>query len=87
MPALAPVTPDAFRRILELHGYHIVQDDEYNWVLARDSKDVPIILPKKGSLVALDVMMDALDRAKMDNGTFFALKAEAQGKAASGNPN
>ena len=87
MPALAPVAPDIFRRILELYGYKTVQEDEYNWALARNAKDIPLIIPKKGKLVALDIMMDALDKAKMDNGTFFTLKEAAQGKAASGNPN
>jgi len=73
MPALAPVPPETLKRILEKYGYHLLKDDEYNWVLVHDEKDLPIVIPKLGDLVAVDVMMGALNMAKMDNATYFSL--------------
>ena len=73
MPAIAPVPPDALRQVLQADGYGILAQDELNWVLAKCVGDVPIILPKLGKLVAVDVMMGVLDRAQMRPGRFFEL--------------
>ncbi len=77
MPALAPIPPDTLKRILELSGYELIEEDKYNWVLAKGSDELPVTLPKRGQLVAVDVMMNILDRTKMDNKTYFDLLAEA----------
>jgi hypothetical protein len=73
--ALAPISPPLLKRILELDGYKVVTEDLLNWVLVRDLKDTfPIVLPKIGKLVAVDVMMDALHKAQMSNGRYFQLR-------------
>jgi len=53
-----------FQRVLEADGYRVLAEDELNWVMAKNVDDIPIILPKLGELVAVDVMMGALDRAQ-----------------------
>ena len=40
----------------------------------------PIILPKIGDLVAIDVMMQTLIDAKLNLGAYFALKERVLGK-------
>ncbi len=77
MPALAPIPPRLFKRILELHGYRTVREDAHNWALVRGDEELPIILPKAGEAVAVEVMMSALNRARMDNATYFTLRGRA----------
>jgi hypothetical protein len=76
------------KEILEYFGFSVIVEDEYNWVLSETKNHSgialagevePIILPKLGDLLALDVMMDTLIKAKMDLHTYFALKAKVTG--------
>jgi len=39
-------------------------------------------VPKLGELVALDILMSALDKSKMDNAAFFALLKIYENKTA-----
>lgn len=76
------------KEILLRFGFETIAEDEYNWVLS-ETKDhlgvaavgekEPIILPKLGDLLALDVMMDTLIKAALDLHTYFALKAQVLG--------
>jgi hypothetical protein len=88
MPAVACIPPWAMKEILEYFGFSVIVEDEYNWVLSETKNHSgialagevePIILPKLGDLLALDVMMDTLIKAKMDLHTYFALKAKVTG--------
>ncbi len=88
MPAVACIPPWAMKEILEHFGFGVIAEDEYNWVLSETKNHSgvavpgelePIILPKRGDLLALDVMMDTLIKAKMDLHTYFALKAKVLG--------
>lgn len=81
-PAVAPIPPNALKEILCLHGYRVIAEDEYNWSLAdrAQEKSEPIIVPKIGDLVALDVMMQTLIDAKLNLSTYFALKEKVLGK-------
>ena len=88
MPAIACIPPWAMKEILQRFGFETIAEDEYNWVLS-ETKDhlgiatagekEPIVLPKLGDLLALDVMMDTLIKAKMDLHSYFALKAQVLG--------
>ncbi len=77
------------KEILEHFGYRVIAEDDYNWVLS-DTEDhlgiaggvaakEPLILPKLGDLLALDVMMDTLIKAKLGYHTYFALKSRVLG--------
>jgi hypothetical protein len=90
MPAIKCVPPWAMKEILLLFGYRVIAEDEYNWVLSNTQdhlgiaepgaeENEPLILPKRGELLALDVMMDTLIKAKLDYHTYFALKAKVLG--------
>lgn len=50
--------------MLEKHGYKVVDETEYNWYLADDSSEPPIMIPKKGSVVAIPVMSNVMGRAR-----------------------
>lgn len=90
MPALRPIPPWAMKEILERAGFQVIVEDEYNWVLsetkdhlgvATEGEKEPIILPKCGDLLALDVMMDTVFvKARLDLHSYFALKATVLGK-------
>jgi hypothetical protein len=58
----APIPPKQLKRILELRGYRIVNEDEFNWAMAM-GHEVPLIIPKEGEYVSVEVMMDTLHRA------------------------
>lgn len=74
MPAIAPVSPNPLKCIPGLYGYKVSGEDQYNWVLIRQGS-VPIIVPKLGELIALDVLKSALDKSKMENSVFLSLLA------------
>src|SRR5947207_1205849 len=88
MPAVTCIPPWAMKEILLRFGFETIAEDEYNWVLS-ETKDhlgvatpgekEPIILPKLGDLLALDVMMDTLIKAKLDLHAYFILKAQVVG--------
>jgi hypothetical protein len=82
MPALAPIPQALLKRILELDGFKVIAEDLLNWVLVKDVNELfPIILPKIGPLVAVDVMMGALHRAQMNNGRYFELRELANAES------
>lgn len=85
MPALAPVAPEVLLKILKQASYIVIAEDEFNWSIARGDADAPLIIPKRGKLVSVEIMMDALDKAKMDNATYFDFLAKAQDKKAVAN--
>jgi hypothetical protein len=73
----APIPPAQLKRVLELHGYRPVSEDEFNWAMARGN-EVPLIIPKDGEYVSVDVMMDALHRAGLGTlGDYFPLRDRA----------
>ena len=89
MPAVACIPPWAMKEILEHFGFSVIAEDEYNWVLSETKAHLgvatagevePLVLPKRGDLLAMDVMMETLIAAKMDLHTYFALKAKVLGK-------
>jgi hypothetical protein len=77
--ALAPISPIHLKKIFELRGYTVTSEDEFNWVLDSDSTGEPIILPKCGDLVALEVLMDVVfTKAGMNLRTYLALRQRAE---------
>ena len=89
MPAVACIPPWAMKEILEHFGFTVIAEDEYNWVLSETKAHLgvatagelePLVLPKRGDLLALDVMMETLITAKMDLHTYLTLKAKVLGK-------
>ena len=67
----SPIPPEQLKQILEYSGYTVVDQDEHNWLMDRKGSDhPPIPIPKAGPLVALDVLMYALDKAKINPGQY-----------------
>jgi hypothetical protein len=56
--------PEQLKEAFEAGGYRIIDQDQYNWVLAKGDTDEPIVLPKRGKLVAIEIMEDAVERAR-----------------------
>ena len=74
LSVLAPIPPNALLAILQLYGYKIIEESAYNWVLAREEDDVPLLLPKLGSAVPVEVMENAFEHSGMTLEVYFALK-------------
>lgn len=72
MAILRPIPPEALKRALEAAGYKVVDEGQRNWVLARDKDPVPVIIPKDGDLVSVDIMQDAYHKAPQE--VFDAVK-------------
>jgi hypothetical protein len=77
------------KEILELFGFQVIAEDEYNWILsetkdhlgvAQEGEKEPIILPKLGDLLALDVMMQTVIQARLDLHAYSLLKAKVMGR-------
>ncbi len=62
---------------MELFGFEVRNEDEYNWALYRASTETVIVIPKKGEVLSVTVMMGVLDQLRMDNATFFSLFSRA----------
>jgi hypothetical protein len=73
----APIPPEQLKRVLELAGYAIAMEDEWNWSMVKGSA-LPIIIPKDGEFVAVEVMVCALEQADLViPGRYFPLRDEA----------
>lgn len=71
-PALAPVPPDVLLTILEKAGFRVEKETEFNWTLFKEDSPCPIIiLPKKGKLVEVPIMMEILDQIQMNNKSYL----------------
>ena len=70
MPALRLISPIVLKEILLKYAYDVKDQDDYNWVLIR-GEESPLVIPKRGDLVAREIMENALRQAKMDNLTYF----------------
>jgi hypothetical protein len=64
------------KRILELQNYKLVGDDEWNWAMAKEG-EVPLIIPKDGEYVAVEILMDTLVKAGLTLGKFLPLRAQS----------
>jgi hypothetical protein len=71
-----PIPPVQLKRVVELRGYKLIDEDEWNWAFAKDD-GVPITIPKDGEYVAVDVMMDTLHKTGTDLGTYFTLRDQS----------
>jgi hypothetical protein len=80
-PAVAPIPPGAMKAILELYGFKLIAEDEFNWVLGDPAQleSEPVIIPRIGDLLAVDVMMQALIDSKIPFGLYLTLKAKVLG--------
>jgi hypothetical protein len=79
LAALAPISPEHLKKILELHGYSVIAEDEYNWALGNNPLGEPLILPKLGDSVALEVLMDAVFvKSAMNLQRYLFLKGKAE---------
>ena len=77
MPALALITPDQLRQILEADGFHLAHEDEFNWWMARGLKTIPINVPKEAGedgCTSFAVMETTLSEAGIDHQKYFLLK-------------
>lgn len=63
-PILAPLSPDALKDAFVATGWKVIDEDEYNWLLARGDSDEPFVLPKKGARVSVPVMQAALAKGR-----------------------
>lgn len=72
-PAIAPIPPEQFYRLIVKYGCTLEKEDDFNWVLSHHSTTRPIVIPKDGDLVSVTVMMSVLDVLQISDGAFFDL--------------
>lgn len=70
MPALPLIPPEVLKEVLFKYAYELIDHDDYNWVLRR-GEELPLVIPKRGDLVAREIMENALNQSKMNNATYF----------------
>ena len=73
-----PAPPALFKKILELDGFQVVGEDEWNWVLFKEGIPRPIPIPKTVEQVPNDIMNSALHHAKMTPGRYIELREVAE---------
>jgi hypothetical protein len=59
VPELEPIHPVVLLGILMLYGLKVLAQNDDNLVMARDIKDtndIPIVVPKKAALVAVEII-------------------------------
>ena len=44
-------------------GFKVLAEDEYHWILAAGTDDVPILVPKRVTLVPTEVLRDVIAKA------------------------
>ncbi len=60
--------------MLEKHGCSVEHESEYNWTLFKGDAKQPVInVPKKGNVLAVNIMMEILDQLEINNKTYFDL--------------
>ena len=71
MPAIAPVPPPVLRDCLLEDGWSLFDEDSYNWVLVKNGR--PLVIPKRGGLVAIEISSKVLEIANLNPGRYFEL--------------
>jgi hypothetical protein len=56
VPVLAGIPPEALKRVLERNGYKVIDEDMYNWLLAKGEDGEPVVVPKIGRVLGVDMM-------------------------------
>lgn len=74
----APIPPKQLKLVLELADFALLAEDEFNWAMAKCGGGIPIIIPKEGDYVAVEVMEDVLGQAGLARpGDYFPLRDES----------
>lgn len=63
---LCSLGPMRVRTLLERAGFEVLDEDEYHWILASGTDDVPILVPRKVDLVPQEVLFDVIEKAGSD---------------------
>jgi len=80
VPEYVPIPPLLLKRVVELAGYEIWAEDDFNWIVGRGLFEVPISLPKLGSVVPVEEMRAVFRKAEIDSATYFELLQKAYGE-------
>jgi hypothetical protein len=70
-PSGRPIPPRALKRLIELDGFDVEAEDDYNWALAKSGTDEIVIVPKRGAFVAGEVCRVVLSAAPAQVQSFF----------------
>ena len=57
MPAVAPISPNAARRLLEAKGYRIIKNGDGNWLFAKGDSDEPVVVPNMVDMIPLEIAL------------------------------
>jgi hypothetical protein len=62
--AVTSCSPEDLKKIVELFGYSLHRQDSWNWAMMRGAEK-PLIIPKCGEVVSLDVLNAVFARLGM----------------------
>ena len=75
MPPPASVSPEVFKSIILELGYTVRRETEDNWTLFKENSHKPIVvIPRKGDVISLDILMDILITLQISDARFFELR-------------
>lgn len=64
-PVLRPISPQSLKECLERDGWRMLDEDQDNWLMvSSDPKAEPIVIPKKGRKVSVEIMSAAQHKAR-----------------------
>lgn len=69
MPAVALVPPKIVKDVMLRVGWVVFSEDSFNWVLLKNG--VPLAVPKRGKLVAREVLENCLIEGQLSPGAFI----------------
>jgi hypothetical protein len=61
MPVIAPLTPAGLKAAFLRSGWEVVEEDDLNCAVAKPSGGPPLIVPKDGPCVSLEIMDQAVE--------------------------
>jgi hypothetical protein len=84
------ISPKELKQVLTADSYKTIYENAYHWYLAREEKDVPIIIPKQpweDGCVSLKIMANTLFKAQISYHKYVEIRMKLGAeKAATGIP-
>lgn len=75
MGIVAPVAPEVMKWMLEQHGWSISGQDSFNWRMTNPASKEIVIVPKLGTILAIDVLDSILQRSEMTDKQYLETHA------------
>jgi len=61
--SVSPLSPRELKDAFEACAFVVIEETDFNWIMAKDGHDEPFVIPKRGKIVAREVLDAAMDHA------------------------